>query len=79
MILFMFNADPRQSAVTLLSSMEQNVLCLIVINGMEAKSREHVGRVTMIPSPSRPRTRLGSVAGKADPARDVDSPPSTPE
>ena len=49
MILFMFNADPRQSAVTLLSSTEQNVVCLIVISGMEANSKEHVGRVTMIP------------------------------
>lgn len=82
-ILLIFNANPRQSAVTSLSSTEENVLCLIAIviagnSETEADSRDHVGRVTRIPSPLRPRVRPRQEAGKMDPPRGVDS-PGTPD
>jgi hypothetical protein len=55
---------------------------MIVIAGFgetEANSGEHVGRVTGIPSLFTSKNRPGPEAGKVDPARDVDSPFSTPD
>ena len=67
-ILFMSNADPRQSTVTLLSSSEPNILCLTAIvivgfSGMDQNSREHVGRGDKTSHPPSRASRPGPGAG----------------